>query len=59
MWNLPGPGIEPPPLHWQTDSYPLNYKGSPSGSVIVNKPLEEQFQYSPVVGPIGPLAEKL
>ena len=23
MWNLPGPGIEQCPLHWQVDSYPL------------------------------------
>lgn len=22
MWNLPGPGIELCPLHWQVDSYP-------------------------------------
>ena len=27
--DLPRPGIEPVPLHWQTDSYPLDPQGSP------------------------------
>ena len=26
MWNLPGPGINPCPLHWQVDSYPLDHQ---------------------------------
>ena len=28
LWNLPGPGMEPSPLHWQADSYPLCHQGS-------------------------------
>ena len=29
MWNLPGLGFEPVPLHWQEDSYPLYHQESP------------------------------
>ena len=29
MWNLPEPGLNPCPLHWQVDSYPLSHQGSP------------------------------
>ena len=29
LWDLPGPGIEPVSLHWQTDSQPLDHQGSP------------------------------
>ena len=29
MWNLPGLGVEPVPLHWQEDSYPLYHQESP------------------------------
>ena len=29
MWDLPGPGIEPYPLHWQVGSYPPDRQGSP------------------------------
>ena len=29
LWDLPRPGIEPMPLHRQTDSYPLDPQGSP------------------------------
>ena len=29
IWNLPGPGIETLSLHWQADSPPLYYQGSP------------------------------
>ena len=29
MWDLPGPGINPCPLHWQEDSYPFYHQGSP------------------------------
>ena len=25
MWDLPGPGIEPRPLQWQVDAYPLDH----------------------------------
>ena len=28
MWDLPGPGPNPCPLHWQTDSQPLDHLGS-------------------------------
>ena len=28
-WDLPGPGVEPYPLHWQVGSYPLDHQGSP------------------------------
>ena len=28
LWNLPGPGMEPSPLHWQAASYPLYHQGS-------------------------------
>ena len=29
MWDLPRQGINPCPLHWQEDSYPLYHQGSP------------------------------
>ena len=29
MWNRPRPGIEPVPLQWQADSYPLCHQGGP------------------------------
>ena len=29
MWDLPRPGLEPVPLHWQADSQPLRHQGSP------------------------------
>ena len=29
MWDLPRPGLEPRPLHWQADSQPLRHQGSP------------------------------
>ena len=29
MWDLPGPGIEPPSADWQADSLPLSHQGSP------------------------------
>ena len=29
MWDLPRPGLEPCPLHWQADSQPLRHQGSP------------------------------
>ena len=29
MWDLPRPGPEPSPLHWQVDSQPLRHQGSP------------------------------
>ena len=29
MWDLPGPGMNPCPLHWQADSQPLCHQGSP------------------------------
>ena len=28
MWNLPGLGMNPSPLHWQADSSPLHHQGS-------------------------------
>ena len=34
LWNLPGPGMEPSPLHWQADSYPLHHQGSLELSVL-------------------------
>ena len=30
MWDLPRPGSNPCPLHWQADSQPLRHQGSPS-----------------------------
>ena len=29
IWDLPRPGLEPVPLHWQADSQPLHHQGSP------------------------------
>ena len=29
MWDLPRPGLELCPLHWQADSPPLRHQGSP------------------------------
>ena len=31
MWDLPGPGHDPCPLHRQADSQPLRHQGSPLG----------------------------
>ena len=28
-WNLPGPGVNQCPLHWQADSQPLDHQGNP------------------------------
>ena len=36
VWNLPGPGIEPIPLHWPVDSHPLCHQGSPEVAVLLN-----------------------
>ena len=30
MWDLPGLGSNPCPLHWQEDSSPLDHQGSPA-----------------------------
>ena len=32
MWDFPRQGLNPCPLHWQVDSYPLGHQGSPSGT---------------------------
>ena len=32
MWDFPRQGLNPFPLHWQVDSYPLGHEGSPSGT---------------------------
>ena len=29
MWDLPGPGVETCPLHWQVDSLPQSHQGDP------------------------------
>ena len=29
IWNPPGSGVEPGLLHWQADSSPVHYQGSP------------------------------
>ena len=34
-WDLPRPGLEPCPLHWQADSQPLRHQGSPTPSFLV------------------------
>ena len=34
MWDLPRPGLEPCPLHWQADSQPLHHQGSPLTFII-------------------------
>ena len=34
MWDLPRPGLEPCPLHWQADSQPLRHQGSPHKFLI-------------------------
>ena len=39
MWDLPGPGIKPMPLHWQADSQPLCHQGSPSSMTLLFPPL--------------------
>ena len=38
MWDLPRPGFEPCPLHWQADSQPLCHQGSPLFFLIPDKP---------------------
>ena len=32
-WDLPRPGLEPCPLHWQVDPQPLRHQGSPYSSL--------------------------
>ena len=34
MWDLPRPGSNPCPLHWQADSQPLHHQGSPTPSLL-------------------------
>ena len=36
MWNLPGPGVNPCPLHWQVDYYPLHHQESPRSFTLLN-----------------------
>lgn len=36
LWNLPGLGIEPCPLHEQVDSYSLNHQGIPLPKSLVH-----------------------
>ena len=35
MWDLPRPGSNPCPLHWQADSQPLRHQGSPMLSFFI------------------------
>ena len=44
MRNLPGPGANPCPLHWQADSCPLHLQGSP-GFILDSVP--RQAPYGP------------
>ena len=43
MWNLPGPGIEPTPLHWLVDSHPLCHQGS--HEMVVPEQLPKHCSY--------------
>ena len=36
MWDLPRPGPEPAPLHWQADSQPLRHQGSPETNFYID-----------------------
>lgn len=29
VWGIPGPGVDPCPLHWQVDAHPLDHQGCP------------------------------
>ena len=35
IWNFPGWGQNPCPLHWQADSYPLHQQGHPKKAILV------------------------
>ena len=37
MWDLPRPGLEPCPLHWQADSQPLRHQVSPRFSLFLKR----------------------
>ena len=48
MWDLPRPGSNPCPLHWQADSQPLHYQGSPE-KLFLNRVLAYCFLRATVV----------
>ena len=43
MWDLPRPGLEPVPLHWQADSQPLRHQGSPYSLFFNHKGLKVTY----------------